>query len=114
MNNRLVGNKGENIAVWYLRLHLYKIAERNYSAPTGEIDIVAKKGDTYVFVEVKYRSNKDKGLPREAVDIYKQKKIRRTAQHYLAKHNINENHTDVRFDVIEIIGKKVTHLKNAF
>jgi putative endonuclease len=114
MNNKSLGAKGENIAVWYLRLHLYKIVERNYSAPTGEIDIVAKKGNIYVFVEVKYRSNLGKGLPREAVDLYKQRKIRRTAQHYFVMHGINENHTDIRFDVVEIIGKNVTHLKNAF
>lgn len=114
MNNRQKGNKGEDIAAFFLKLHLYKIIERNFYAPTGEIDIVAKKGKTLVFVEVKYRNNTDKGLPREAVNAAKQQKIRRTAQFYMAKNSINEEETDIRFDVIEIIGKDIKHLKAAF
>ncbi len=114
MNNRATGNKGEDIAVWYLKLKLYKILARNYSAHTGEIDIIAKKGETYVFVEVKYRRDVSKGLPREAVNYYKQNKIRRTAQHYLAANKINEFNADIRFDVIEILGKDIKHLKAVF
>lgn len=102
------------MAVVYLRLHLYSILERNYRAPSGEIDIIAKKGSVYVFVEVKYRSNASKGMPREAVTVYKQERIRRTAQHYMAANNINENSTDIRFDVIEILGRKIEHLKGCF
>lgn len=114
MNNRQKGNKGENMAVWFLRLHFYAIVERNFSAHTGEIDIIAKKGSVLVFVEVKYRKSTDKGLPREAVDVRKQQKIRRTAQYYMIKNNINIEKTDIRFDVIEIIGRNIEHLKAAF
>ncbi len=114
MNNRAVGSKGEDRAVRYLKLRLYKILERNYSARTGEVDIIAKKGETYVFIEVKYRKDITKGLPREAVTSYKQDRIRRTAQHYLATNGINEYNTDIRFDVIEILGKEITHIKAAF
>jgi len=114
MNNRAAGNTGENMAAMYLRLRMYKILERNYYSPVGEIDIIAKKGETYIFLEVKYRRDASKGLPREAVNIYKQNKIRRTAQHYLAANNINEYNTDIRFDVIEILGKEIRHLKAAF
>lgn len=114
MNNRAQGAKSEKLAVLYLRLHLYKILERNYYAPTGEIDIIAQKGETYVFVEVKYRRDRAKGMPREAVTAAKQAKIRRTAQHYLMSNNINEYNADIRFDVIEILGKDIEHLKAAF
>ena len=114
MNNRAAGNTGENMAAMYLRLRMYKILERNYYSPVGEIDIIAKKGETYIFLEVKYRRDASKGLPREAVNIYKQNKIRRTAQHYLAANNINEYNTDIRFDVVEILGKEIRHLKAAF
>jgi putative endonuclease len=114
MNSRQVGNRGEDMAVRYLQLRFYKILERNYRTASGEIDIIAKKGNTYVFVEVKYRSNVSKGMPREAVTVQKQEKIRRTAQHYLATNNINENSTDIRFDVIEILGQRIEHLKACF
>jgi putative endonuclease len=114
MNSRQIGNHGEDMAAAYLRLHLYSILERNYRTSSGEIDIIAKKGNMYVFVEVKYRNNTSKGMPREAVTMYKQEKIRRTAQHYLASNNINENSTDIRFDVIEILGRKIEHLKGCF
>lgn len=102
------------MAAWFLRRHFYKIIERNFAVHTGEIDIIAKKGDVLVFVEVKYRENTEKGLPREAVDLRKQQKIRRTAQHYMLRNNINPEKTDIRFDVIEIIGKDIEHLKAAF
>lgn len=114
VNNRQTGASGEDIAAAYLRRRFYTIEKRNYYAPSGEIDIIAKKGGTYVFVEVKYRSNLSKGTPAEAVGFYKQNRIRRTAQHYLAANGINEYNTDIRFDVIEIIGKEIRHIKAAF
>ena len=88
MKSQAKGKLGECIARIYLRLHLYKILEKNFRTNTGEIDIIAKKGETIVFVEVKFRTNTEKGLPREAVNI--------------------------RFDVIEILNFKITHIKNAF
>lgn len=114
MNNKAKGNVGENIAAMYLRLKLYKILERNYKASTGEIDIIAKKNNTFVFVEVKYRKDASKGLPREAVTPVKQAKIRRTAEYYLMEKKINEFNAEIRFDVIEILGKDIKHLKAAF
>ncbi len=111
MNNVEIGQKGENIATRYLRLRLYKILERNYRRKTGEIDIIAKKGGYIIFIEVKYRNNTDKGLPREAVTPFKQRQIKRTAEMYILENKLDCN---MRFDVIEILGKKVEHIKNAF
>ncbi len=111
-NNRKKGNIGESIAAAYLRLHLYRIVERNFTAQTGEIDIIAKKGGYTVFVEVKYRKDISKGYPREAVTEFKKHQIRNTATAYLMKHNLMD--TKVRFDVIEILGAKVEHIKDAF
>lgn len=112
MNNKQKGDIGESVAVSYLRMHFYKILERNFRAKTGEIDIIAKKKDYIIFVEVKYRKNISKGYPREAVTEFKQNQIRNTAMMYLMKHNLTES--NVRFDVIEIIDKKIEHIKNAF
>ena len=74
MKSKSKGKLGECIARIYLRLHLYKILEKNFKTNTGEIDIIAKKGKTIVFVEVKFRTNTEKGLPREAFD-YRNKSI---------------------------------------
>lgn len=111
MNNVEIGNKGEKIARRYLKFRLYKILETNYRRKTGEIDIIAKKGGYIIFIEVKYRNNTNKGLPREAVTAFKQMQIKRTAEMYLMENKLN---CDVRFDVIEILGKKIEHIKNAF
>ncbi len=112
MNNKEKGHRGEVIAKRYLQLRLYRILETNYARKTGEIDIIARKGGYTVFTEVKYRNSDVKGLPREAVTPFKQRQIKRTAMLY-----IMENHLDgspIRFDVIEILGKDIRHIKNAF
>lgn len=111
MNNIEIGNKGEKIAKQYLKLRFYKILETNYRRKTGEIDIIAKKSGYIIFVEVKYRNNTNKGLPREAVTAFKQGQIKRTAEMYIMENKLN---CDMRFDVIEILGKKIEHIKNAF
>ena len=111
LNNVEIGNKGERIARNYLRLRLYKILETNYRRKTGEIDIIAKKGGYIIFIEVKYRNNTNKGLPREAVTAFKQRQIKRTAEMYIIENKLS---CDMRFDVIEILGKRIEHIKNAF
>ncbi len=112
MNNKEKGSRGEKIAAGYLRRRLYRILETNFRRKTGEIDIIAKKGGYTVFAEVKYRSSDINGLPREAVNSFKQRQIKRTAMVYIMENHI-EN-TPVRFDVIEILGKDIRHIKNAF
>lgn len=102
---------GENMALRYLKHRLYRILETNYARKTGEIDIIAEKGGYIVFVEVKYRNNTSKGLPREAVTPFKQRQIIRTAQMYIIENKLD---CDMRFDVIEILGKHIEHIKNAF
>lgn len=106
------GKKGEKRAVNFLRLRLYEILEVNYTAANGEIDIIAKKGKTIVFVEVKYRLNTNNGYPAEAVNEAKIRKIRTTALCYIGSKNIKD--MDFRFDVIEILDKHIEHIKNAF
>ncbi len=55
MNNRREGLLGEHTSVEYLRSKGYGILERNYSTKFGEIDVIAEKGETVVFVEIKAR-----------------------------------------------------------
>lgn len=104
---------GEDLAVFYLKTHFYRILERNFRCRMGEIDIIAEKNGYIIFVEVKYRKTDSSGSPAEAVNYYKQRHIRNSALYYLQAHNKTEN-TACRFDVIDILDKKITHYKNAF
>lgn len=112
MNTKVVGKCGEIKAVDFLKKNKYKILETNYTCKLGEIDIIAKKDDIIVFIEVKSRSTKKYGLPREAVTIYKQQKIKNVANFYLQQ--TNGFNSFCRFDVIEILDDNILHILNAF
>ena len=89
-NNRSVGAVYEQAAGYYLEQNGYELIEYNYRCRDGEIDIIAKDGDCYVFCEVKYRSGRQAGNPLEAVDQRKQKKIFRCALYYTVQHGIED------------------------
>ncbi len=107
-----LGLRGERKAVRYLKRNGYKILERNFKCRFGEADIIAKKGDTVAFIEVKTRDSDIFGAPREAVTPEKQKRYISIANYYFA--NCILQFTLVRFDVIEIYKKQITHIENAF
>lgn len=110
--NKLTGNKGEKLAVAYLKKNNYKILHKNYTTKIGEIDIIAKQNAQTVFVEVKTRLTSEFGTPAEAVTVYKQNKIRQVATQYLKTHNMLS--ADCRCDVIEVFDNNINHIKNAF
>ena len=115
MNNKILGNEGEEEATQYLIKNGYKIIERNFLCKRGEIDIIAKDGDTIVFIEVKTRKSIKYGTPAEAVDEIKQKHIYKAAEYYLYSRNLENEY--VRIDVIEVYYKndsfKINHIKKA-
>ena len=113
MNKRAIGTEYEKTAGAYLETLGYKILEYNFRDRRGEIDIVARDGRCFVFVEVKYRKDGCSGFPLEAVDLRKQRTICRTARYYLLKHRLNMD-TPCRFDVVSIEGEKIEVIKNAF
>ena len=110
--NRIKGDIGENKAVKYLTDKGYEILETNYKNKLGEIDIIAKDDTRIVFVEVKARATAKYGYPREAVNEYKQRKIRMVAESYLKNKRLLNSY--IRFDVIEILAGNITHLIAAF
>lgn len=112
MDKGKLGREKEEVACKFLKSKGYKILERNFTCKIGEIDIIATIDNIIVFVEVKYRQNEYLGLPREAVNYYKQRKIRNVATVYLKFKNKFEN--TCRFDVIDILGDKITHIENCF
>ena len=110
--NKIVGGKGEVRAEIFLKNQKYQILERNYRNKIGEIDLIAKDGETLVFIEVKTRSSCQFGRPCEAVTPYKQNKIRGVASFYLM--TTGQYDAACRFDVIEVLDEEVNHIKNAF
>lgn len=91
----------------------YRVLEKNYRCPGGEIDLIARDGDYLVFAEVKYRSSQARGWPEEAVNPEKQQRIRRAARFYLYRNHYGED-TPCRFDVVGILGERVRLIRNAF
>lgn len=111
-NKRSIGTAYEKLAKKYLQNIGYSILVMNYRCKSGEIDIIASEGEYIIFIEVKYRKTLKYGYPRESVNYYKQKHIIYAAKYFLLINNLyNKN---CRFDVIEILDDKVTHIKNAF
>ena len=111
-----LGQSGESFAAKYLESKGYKIIARNFRIRYAEIDIVAELNDEIIFVEVKTRSNTRRGLPAEAVNLHKQKKIIEAASVFLQDDKFFDR--PCRFDVIEIYsnGKnfELRHIENAF
>src|SRR3989304_7061546 len=110
------GKAGEEIAVRHLQKLGYRILERNYRCPVGEIDIVAKDKDTIVFVEVKSRKTEEFGDPGLAVGATNQRPLSLISMYYLAQKPPLQG--DCRFDVVAIkilpSGTEVTLIQNAF
>jgi putative endonuclease len=113
------GRKGEILAAAFLRLKGYKILAKNFRVPHGEIDLIAQKGQTLVFVEVKMRRTKVQGSPLEAVSPHKVKRLSAAAACYLAK--VPDGPPLARFDVVTLGPEKnflgllkIRHFENAF
>lgn len=112
MDRHQKGINGELIAERFLKNNGYHIVAHNYRCRFGEIDLIAENDEFLIFIEVKYRRSDTMGLPEESVTIQKQRKICQCALFYLADHPLKKR--SVRFDVISILGDKITHFKHAF
>lgn len=108
-----IGNRAEEQACKYLEKNNYKIIQRNFSSKIGEIDIIAYKNDTIIFIEVKYRRSGSHGSAIEAVNYRKQKKIIKISKYFLLK-NEKYYQNNIRYDVIGISNNKIDHIKGAF
>jgi putative endonuclease len=100
---RELGDQGEDLAATALKKQGYKILERNYVTPLGEIDLIARHKGILVFIEVKTRKSDRFGTPAEAVHPAKQAKLRRLADYYLKQQRLGD--VAVRFDVVAITMK---------
>jgi len=114
--NQEIGQKGEDFAVAHLIDKGYLIAERNWRFSRAEIDIIAKKDEVLIFIEVKTRSYDYFGKPEESISHFKERLITEAANAYMRKVN---HEWEIRFDIISILldksGKmKLEHFEDAF
>lgn len=102
MNARqTLGKKGEDAAAAAYRRAGLEVIERNYRCSSGEIDLIARDGDTIVFSEVKSRSSDRYGVPILAVDARKRARLKRLAAAWLSDRRPGP--VRVRFDVVSVI-----------
>ena len=95
-----LGISGENLACAELQRRGYAILARRYRSRGGELDIVARDGQTVVFVEVKTREGCEFGAGAESVTLFKRRRMATVALDYLARHRLVE--CACRFDVVSI------------
>ena len=111
-SHKQTGNKGEALAVQFIERKGYHIIATNWQSKHLEIDIVARDGNTLVFVEVKTRANDLYGLPEEGVSPEKEERLQRAAEAYLEESGWEG---PIRFDIVAIVvGKEPFHLEDAF
>lgn len=107
------GRAGEDRAVAFLRQRGLTILDRNVTCAGAELDVVARDGETIVFVEVRSRRHDDRGHPFETIDRRKQARLRRGATGWLVARDLFER-VPVRFDAIAIVGDELEWLANCF
>lgn len=110
-----IGVKGELVAKKFLEDNGYTVCETNWRSRHLEIDLVAKKENTLIIIEVKTRKSNYFGEPEEWVSRQKQKNLMAATNAYIEK---NELDMEVRFDIISVIysgeGTKINHIQDAF
>lgn len=114
---KVVGAIGEKIASGFLKGRGYKVIDANYRTTLGEIDLIARKGKTIVFVEIKTRATSSLGPPLLSVTPRKQRHIVRAALIYLKTHGLLD--ADWRIDVVSVKldglynAESIEHIENA-
>jgi len=115
MNKKQKGHFAEFYARMFLRLKGYTIKEKNFitgkGTTAGEVDIIALKAHTLVFVEVKERQSIKNAL--YAIKPMQQQRIINAAKFYIARHKQYQNH-NIRFDAVFISGIRIKHISNAW
>lgn len=115
--NILIGKAGEKIAEAFLGNLRFKIMERNFRTPFGEIDLICLDKNTLVFIEVKTRVSKSFGSPLLSITKFKKKTIIKNAMYYLKRFRLID--TGARIDIISINlnqngeFEKLEHIKSA-
>lgn len=112
-----LGQWGEKLAARYLTDRGYTLVEANVRTPYGEIDLIARQGNVFVFVEVKTRTSTRFGYPEEAITPRKTAHLLAAIEHYVQEHpdEVDEWRVDVIAIEVPREGRKprITHFENA-
>ena len=117
-SSRQTGDIGERLARVHLESRGYRVVEANYRSRWGEIDLIARRGPVWVFVEVRTRRSNAYGSPEESLTEAKAQRLTHTAEHYLESKALDSAETEWRIDLIAInlgAGSRVLnihHLEN--
>jgi putative endonuclease len=111
MSRRDAGILGERLAAEFLRGRGYHIIETNYRCPEGEIDIVARYGDSLVFVEVRTKQSRRFGTPEESITSVKKEKMRLVAARYREAHDDLPEQWRIDVVVVELDRGKPTRIE---
>lgn len=113
---QILGQQGERIAERYLKKKGYRLVERNYRCPAGELDLIVLDRRVIVFIEVKTRTDERFGTPLESVHRLKQQRMIKAALFFLSQRRLHDRES--RFDVVGVSfsGREpvVEHIQNAF
>jgi putative endonuclease len=112
-NTSAAGRAAEARALWHYRLRGYRVLDRNVWIGGNELDLVVRRGRTLAFVEVKAKGGGRYGDPFEMVTEEKQRRLRRTAEAWLASHR-EATGLEIRFDVVGFRDGRLECLRQAF
>jgi putative endonuclease len=111
-----LGKRGEELALRKIKRLGYRCIARNYRCALGEVDLIAKDGDTLVFIETKTRKGASLAYAKEAVDARKRRQLSKVALAFMKANNCCE--VKSRFDVVAVSlqgdQERVEIIKNAF
>ena len=111
---QLLGRRGEQAAQRELQRHGLRVLRRNYRVRGGEVDLIARDGDTLVFVEVRVRSHGAWGGAAASVDGSKRARVVLAARHFLCAGGAAWAAAPCRFDVVAIDGGRLRWIRDAF
>jgi putative endonuclease len=118
LSSRRIGGIGEELARHHLAAKGYRVVATNYRCRWGEIDLIARDGPAWVFVEVRTRRSGAYGSPEESLTRAKAQHITLAAQHFLAQRRTTSEEPEWRIDLVAILlgpGRRVLsvrHLEN--
>ena len=112
MSKIYTGRVGERRVIRYLEANGYEVLESNLRFHHREVDIVAKKGDVIIFVEVKTRRTGRFGKGMDSISAGKIRNVLSVARYYIEKHRLHDY--NVRFDVASIDNENLTYIEDAF
>ena len=106
------GRVAEAVAITFLTAKGYALIKRRYKSPSGEVDLIMRKGDVTAFIEVKARTSHDEAV--QSLSTTQARRIAAAALHWMAQDEAANNGT-CRFDIVAVNSTLIpTHIENAF